>query len=348
MTTPSKTHPNPQKTRIALLAIPEVAASTLYGMFDVFASAGRDWATIVEGREARPVLDPRVVSINGAQPMVIANGVRIVPDDNLETIPDVVCVPEVTVMPDTTLTNSHRAEIDWLRRCYEAGSIVTTACSGAMLLAETGLLNGEEATTHWAFCDALARYPGVRVFPQRALVVSGEGGRLIMAGGGTSWEDLALYLVARLVSVEEAMNIAKLFLIDWHDVGQLPFAALARSRQVDDAVIARCQNWIAQHYDQPSPVATMIELSELSERSFNRRFKQATGLAPIEYIHTLRLEEAKQMLESGDQSVEAVAQEVGYEDAAFFGRLFRRKVGLTPAQYRRRFGGLRQALIGWT
>ncbi len=246
--------------------------------------------------------------------------------------------------PGAVLTESHRAEIAWLRRCYEAGAIIATSCSGALLLAETGLLNGVEATTHWAYCDALACYPGVRVFPKRALVVGGEGGRLIMAGGGTSWEDLALYLVARLVSVEEAMHIAKLFLIDWHDVGQLPYAALARNRQVDDADIARCQVWIAEHYDQPSPVAAMIQLSELSERSFNRRFKQATGMAPIEYVHTLRLEEAKQLLESGDEPVEAVAQDVGYEDAAFFGRLFRRKVGVTPTQYRKRFRGLRRAL----
>ncbi|PLX59636.1 GlxA family transcriptional regulator [Sedimenticola selenatireducens] len=334
----------PRKPRIALMAIPEVAASTLYGMYDVLASAGRDWAGLVEGRAAESALDPRVVSLRGTGPMVIANGVHIVPDDGADTIPDVVCVPEVAVAPDTVLTDSHRAEIDWLRHCYHAGAIVATACSGAMILAETGLLNGEEATTHWAYCDALARYPGVRVFPHRALVVSGTGGRLIMAGGGTSWEDLTLYLIARLVSVEEAIHVAKLFLIDWHDVGQLPFAALARSCQVEDAVIARCQGWAAEHYDQPSPVAAMIRLAEMPERSFHRRFKQATGLAPIEYVHTLRLEEAKQLLESGNEPIEAVAQEVGYEDAAFFGRLFRRKIGMTPTQYRKRFRGLRLAL----
>ena len=332
------------KPRIALLVIPEVAASTLYGMLDVLASAGRDWASLVEGREGESVLDPRLVSLRGPGPMEIANGVQVMPDLDDRTIPDVVCVPEVAVAPGTVLTESHHAEIAWLRRCYEAGAVVATACSGAMLLAETGLLEGAEATTHWAYCDALSCYPGIQVYPNRALVVSGEGGRLIMAGGGTSWEDLALYLVARLVSVDEAMHIARLFLIDWHDVGQLPYAALARNRQVDDAVIARCQAWIAEHYEEPSPVASMIQLSELTERTFSRRFKQATGMAPIEYVHTLRLEEAKQLLESGDEPVEAVAQEVGYEDAAFFGRLFRRKVGVTPTQYRKRFRGLRRAL----
>jgi transcriptional regulator GlxA family with amidase domain len=98
------------------------------------------------------------------------------------------------------------------------------------------------------------------------------------------------------------------------------------------------------NYGCESPVAQMVALSGLAERTFKRRFTQATGMAPLEYVHTLRLEEAKQMLESGDAPVEAVALEVGYQDASFFGRLFRRRVGLTPAQYRRRFGQLSRRL----
>ena len=142
------------------------------------------------------------------------------------------------------------------------------------------------------------------------------------------------------------MQVARVNLIDWHHIGQQPFARLAQSRQVEDAVIARCQTWIAQHYDDHAPVAGMAELSGLAERSFARRFQHATGMAPLEYVHTLRLEEAKHLLESGPDPIEAVANEVGYEDAGFFSRLFRRKVGLTPAQYRRRFGSLREAMQG--
>jgi transcriptional regulator GlxA family with amidase domain len=119
-----------------------------------------------------------------------------------------------------------------------------------------------------------------------------------------------------------------------------------RAKQGHDALIAQCQEWAGTHYAEPSPVAAMTRLSGLPERSFVRRFGKATGLAPLDYIHALRLEEAKQMLEIEDLSVEAIANEVGYEDASFFGRLFRRKVGLTPAQYRRRFGSLRRALRG--
>jgi transcriptional regulator GlxA family with amidase domain len=88
----------------------------------------------------------------------------------------------------------------------------------------------------------------------------------------------------------------------------------------------------------------MMQMSGLPERSFKRRFQQATGMSPLAYVHTLRLEEAKQMLETDTQPIEAIANEVGYEDAGFFSRLFRRKVSLTPAQYRRRFGAMRNAI----
>jgi len=188
------------------------------------------------------------------------------------------------------------------------------------------------------------RYPSVKVREQRALVVTGEGQRLVMAGGGTSWLDLALYLIGRFAGIEAAMQVARINLIDWHAIGQQPFARLARSRQVEDAVIARCQEWIADHYREPAPVGAMMRLSGLAERTFNRRFHAATGMSPLEYAHTLRLEEAKQMLESTDQPIEAIANEVGYEDAGFFTRLFRRNVNLTPVQYRRRFGAMRRAV----
>lgn len=140
------------------------------------------------------------------------------------------------------------------------------------------------------------------------------------------------------------MQVARINLIDWHSIGQQPFASLARSRQLDDALIGRCQSWIADHYDEPAPVAAMVRLSGLAERSFKRRFHLATGMSPLEYVHALRLEEAKQMLEAGDLPIETVAREVGYEDSGFFNRLFRRHVNLSPAQYRKRFGALRRTL----
>lgn len=333
------------RSSVAILAVPESSSSVIFGMYDLFMAAGRDWELIKSGQPGEPLMQPFIVA-REMQTFAVNNGVQVTPHVSMNDceIPDIVCVPEVNVPPGQPIAGLFAQEILWLQKCHANGAVIATACSGAVLLAEAGLLAGQEATTHWAYCDVLGKYPKVTVRPQSALVASGEGHRLVMAGGGTSWLDLALYLIARSVGIEAAMQVAKLNLIDWHDIGQQPFAMLARSRQVDDAVIARCQVWIAEHYQEASPVAAMVRLSGLAERSFKRRFQLATGMPPLEYVHTLRLEEAKQMLEATDNPIEAIANEVGYEDAGFFGRLFKRKVNLSPAQYRKRFGSMRKAL----
>jgi transcriptional regulator GlxA family with amidase domain len=124
----------------------------------------------------------------------------------------------------------------------------------------------------------------------------------------------------------------------------LPVSSLACSRQVEDRHIAAIQEWIAENYAHPAPVAAMVDMSPLPERSFKRRFTQATGFTPLEYVHALRIEEAKQFLETTDLAIDAVADEVGYDDGSFFRRLFRRKVGLSPHAYRLRFSSFRKAL----
>lgn len=332
--------------KVAVLVLPESNASVIYGMYDLFMSAGVDWGVIVEGAPGSRQMQPMLVSAHRG-PLQVNNSVLVSPHSTLEECPpvDIICVPEVNVPPGEPLEERFAAEIAFLRRRYADGTIIATACSGAMLLADGRLLDGLDATTHWAWCPAMSeRHPTIKVREQSALVVSGEGQRLVMAGGGTTWLDLSLYLVARTVGVEVAMQLARVNLIDWHEIGQQPFARLARTRQVEDAVIARCQTWIADHYNEPNPVTAMVRLSGLAERSFKRRFQNATGMSPLEYVQALRIEEAKQMLESGEEPIEAIAQEVGYEDPAFFSRLFRRKVNLTPAQYRKRFGALRRTL----
>jgi transcriptional regulator GlxA family with amidase domain len=330
----------------ALLAVPESTASTLYGMFEILESAGRDWQALTHGQPGESRFAPCVVSATG-QGYRARNGLRIEPQATLAACPrpDIVAIPDLMIMPDEDVRGRYAAEAAWLCDCYAAGATLASACTGGFVLAEAGLLDGQDVTTHWAYCDVMAsRYPEVRMHGNRALVTAGDAQRLVLCGGGTSWHDLALYLIARFVGAEEAIRVARLQLIDWHHVGQQPFASLTRSRQVTDAVIGKCQEWIAEHYDEVSPVAAMARVSGLPERSFKRRFVQATGMSPLEYVHALRLEETKHMLETTELPIEAVANEVGYEDASFFGRLFRRKVGLTPAQYRRRFRSLRTVL----
>ena len=337
---------NPAPKTVALLAYPECSASVVFGMYDLFMSAGPRLGRL-RRQPAGPAAHAAAHRRRRAARFRRRQRHPHRPEAGLSTtpVPDLVCVPDLNVMPGESLAGRFEAEIAWLRACHAGGAVIGTACSGALLLAHAGLLDGHDATTHWAFSEDLKRsYPAVKVCPGRALVASGSEQRLVMAGGGTTWLDLAIYLIARMVSVQAAAQVARVHLINWHDIGTQPYARLARSRQSGDSTIGRCQEWIATNYRERAPVNAMIHLSGLPERSFKRRFQQATGLPPLQYVHTLRIEEAKQMLESGDEPVEQIADEVGYEDAGFFSRLFQRNVGLTPAQYRRRFGALRRAL----
>jgi transcriptional regulator GlxA family with amidase domain len=330
---------------VAILAVPAVTAWTLFGMVDLFSTVGRDWSLLLSGVEGAQLINPYIVAVREAG-FAAANGIWVRPHYGLGEMPtpDIVCVPDFSAMPGEPLHGRFAPEVAWLRSCYEVGATITSACSGALLLAEAGLLAGCDATIHWAFAADLARYPNVKVRTNQSLVVTGIGERIVMAGGGTSWLDMALYLIARYIGLKEARQVARIHMLDWHDDGQLPFASLLVARQIDDALIVRCQEWIALNYAIAAPVAAMMRIVGLPERSFMRRFTIATGMSPLEYVHRLRIEEAKQMLETADAPVEVVAAEVGYQDASFFGRLFRRRVGMTPAHYRRRFSSLRRAL----
>jgi len=331
---------------VALLATPDVGAATLYGFYDTLLSTRRDWQTL-HGRAPEPSpFRPLIVSRDG-RPLAIANGVQLVPDVSFADCPppDVVCVTDLAVAPGTPLGTDYAAEVAWLRAAWEQGATLASACSGALLLAATGLLDGEDATSHWAYCDHLARaYPDTRWHAERGLIVAGPQGRLVMAGSGVAWHMLVLALIARFASPDDAMQVARINLLGAHDTSPMAYASLTRGGRAEDPLVSRCQLWAADHYAVESPVTQMVALSGLAERTFKRRFAQATGMSPLEYVHTLRLEEAKLLLETTELSVEAVAGEVGYQDTSFFGRLFQRKVALTPAQYRRRFGDLNRQL----
>ncbi|MES2975220.1 MAG: helix-turn-helix domain-containing protein [Pseudomonadota bacterium] len=333
---------------VALLAAPGVTASTLYGFYDALAGTRRDWQ-ILHGQDPAPSpLRPLVVSRDGL-PFTGHNGIVITPDASFVQCgqPDVVCITDLAIAPDEPVGDAYAAEVAWVRDCHEAGAMVAAACSGAVLLAQTGLLDGQDATSHWAYCDQLRRnHPGTRWQPERGFVVAGADQRILMAGSGAVWHTLVLALIARFCGPEEAMQVARINLLEVNTTSPMAYASLTCGSRASDPLVERCQHWAASNYHEEAPVARMVELSGLAERTFKRRFTQATGMSPLEYVHRLRLEEAKQMLETGDEPIEAIAQEVGYQDTSFFSRLFRRQVALTPAQYRRRFGSLKRRLAG--
>ena len=214
-----------------------------------------------------------------------------------------------------------------------AGPIVAASCYGTFVLAESGLLEGRTATTTWwlreSFCQ---RYPGVRLNAERALV---DDGLLITAGAMTAHSDLSLHLLRRLKGHAVARQVGSIMLVDEGRSSQLPFVALQRhfNEPLTDAVIA----WMESHLSDIFSSNDLISALHVSYRTLHRRFHATTGMAPLSYFQALRVEHAKELLETTCKGVEQIASEVGYADGSSFRRLFARLTSDTPAQYRRRF-----------
>jgi transcriptional regulator GlxA family with amidase domain len=212
------------------------------------------------------------------------------------------------------------------------------------MLAATGLLDGCEATSHWGYQDLFRRrYPQVTFRPEPNLVFADPEGRIVTAGGTTSWHDLAIHIIARHASPGEAMRIAQVYLLKWHGEGQLPYATLVRRQPHADAVVRACEELMTEHFRDIDDLGQVVARAGIPERTLKRRFRAATGTTLIDYLQNLRVEAAKRLLEAGREPVEGISVAVGYEDASFFRRLFRRRTGLTPGQYRRMFQPIAQA-----
>jgi transcriptional regulator GlxA family with amidase domain len=324
---------------VLIVAVPETAGSALYGMLDVLTAAGNIWQTLVNTQAAHTLFRVRIVG-HRKDPFTCGNGIPVVPDiafsDDANT--DILILPELWLGPDENIGGRYTELMAWIRRQYREGVTLYSACSGAVMLAETGLLDGCEATSHWGYQDLFRKhYPKVRFRPEPNLVFADPGGRIVTAGGTTSWHDLALHIIARHASPGEAMRIAKVYLLKWHGEGQLPYASLVHRTPHADSVVRACEQWLAEHFRRSDAIRQVVESAGIPERTLKRRFKAATGTTLIEYLQNLRVEEAKRLLESGQLPVDEISAQVGYDDPSFFRRLFKRRTGLTPARYRRMF-----------
>ncbi len=330
------------KPLIALLAAQETSPSVLYGLYDVLYSVGAVYPDMTIGEPGPEALNVRIVAAR-AEPFRCLGDVMVEPHAAIDAIEraDVVIVCDMYTPIHEPPRGRYPRETAWLRRMHAGGALVCSVCSGALVLAEAGLLDGREAVAHWAYGDLFRRcYPKVKVRKDSVLCLSNEGEGIVTAGAVTAWQDLALHLIARFCGQQQALRTAKVFLLSGHEEGQLPFAAMTRKIDTSDRVIAECQSWIAANYAASNPVQRMIERSGLKPRTFARRFRAATGHQPIDYVQALRVEEAKQILETEELAIDEIAEAVGYDDPASFRRLFKRKAGLTPAAYRKKFAGL--------
>ncbi len=320
--------------KISILATKEVMTSSLTGPLDVFSSAGNFWNRIKQ-QEPAPLFEVEIVA-ESAAPIQCFNWVTIQPHRTIDNVTqtDLVYIPSLG-LPLNGLKPQSPALLNWLHQMYQQGATLAGSCTGVFMLAEAGLLENKEAITHWAYQDAFqSRYP-LTLLEQEKVVI--EQDRIICSAGGTSWHDLVLYIIEKFHGKEVALQCAKTFMLQWHQDGQLPFSAFQLQKDHGDAAILVAQNWIEKHFIESDLITRCAEQIDMPLRTFKRRFKNATGYSPINYIQYTRIEQAKRALEMGNQTIEEISFSVGYDDSSFFRRLFKRHTGLTPNDYRRRF-----------
>lgn len=325
---------------ISVIGFDGALASAITGMIDLFRLAGVTWARI-HGEPPVPHFQTRLLTADG-EPCRCINGLGLLADGRWRDLDpeaqgELVVIPTIGAPIEQVLA-ANAGLIDWLAEVAHGDSAqvrVASNCTGAFLLAEAGVLDGREATTHWGFSTQFRqRYPMVKLHPEKLVTVDGP---VACAGGGMAWWDLGIYLVERFAGASVARELAKAFVIDAGRTSQAPYSVLQTRRYHSDPAILKLQDWLEQQFREPIALSTMAAMAGLTERSLLRRFKQATGDNPTTYLQLLRVEEARRRLESTSENIETITRGSGYEDVSSFSRLFRKHTGLSPGAYRARF-----------
>ena len=281
------------------------------------------------------LFDIETVSMDG-QPVQCSGGLSLTPKRTMDSVTetDLIIIPGFlfNILPALPLL---MPVSKWLANLYDTGATIATICTGAFVAAQAGILDDKQATTHWYYAKEFKRrFPAVTLMDQ--LTVTDDGG-LICSGGATAATDMLMYLVRKFGSVDIAAECSKKLLVDSCQRSQLPYMQYSFKRNHEDREIAAVQNWLDKHFEQEIVFDQLAKQFNFGQRNFIRRFKLATGETPNQYLQNLRIERAKYFLETTNTSLERVTYQVGYEDSNSFRRLFKNRVGLSPADYRKKF-----------
>jgi transcriptional regulator GlxA family with amidase domain len=274
----------------------------------------------------------RTASLAGA-PVRTSSGLTLVPDHALADAPD----PHTLLVPGGQGTRGPEPRLtDWLREHGPRADRLVSVCTGAILLAEAGLLDGRRATTHWAYCDRLARdHPAVEVDPDPIYV---RDGTVATSAGVTAGIDLALALVEEDLGRQAALTVARHLVVFLRRPGnQAQFSVQLAAQTAQRDPLREVQQWITEYPGDDLSVETLAARARLSPRHFARAFQAETGVTPGRYVDRVRLEHARRLLEDTIDGVEQVSRASGYGTPEAMRRAFVKALGTAPAEYRRRF-----------
>ena len=228
------------------------------------------------------------------------------------------------------------ALLQWLRLQHAGGTVLGGVCIGSIMLARSGLLDGRSATTHWSSAKSFATcYPAVRLEADKPIVDDGD---LITSAGLMAWSELGLRLVDRLMGPSIAADTARFLVIEHSASASQCGSNFAPILRHGDGAVLKVQHWLQASGAVDVSVAAMAQEANLEQRTFLRRFRNATGLKPTEYCQHLRVGKARQMLEFTNGTIDHIAWTVGYQDPSAFRAIFKKITGLSPSDYRNRFG----------
>ncbi len=248
---------------------------------------------------------------------------------------DVVLIPSFTTTNMAETLRKNQSYIPWLRRQYEAGSVIASFCTGTFLFGASGLLNGRLATTHIDACSKFSMaFPAVILKPDSVVTTDG---RLYTSGGSTSTFHLLLRLIQKYCGNEMTVRIAKIFAIDMDRYKQSYFGTFAPNHNHTDELVKKVQDNIENMFREIGTLEDLIKDIPSSRRNFVRRFKVATGIPPIGYLQNVRIESAKKQLEQTNRNINEIIEHTGYSDPKSFRKVFNKLVGMTPMEYRDKF-----------
>lgn len=236
---------------------------------------------------------------------------------------------------------ANKTLVPWIVNQYKKGAEVASLCVGAFLLGATGLLSGKKCSTHWGFTNEFREmYPDVDV--QDGSIVTEEKG-IYSSGGANSYWNLLLHLVEKYTDRETAILTSKYFAIDIDRSSQSAFAMFKGQKEHTDEAVRRAQDHIEKNIEEKISVDGLADMVAVGRRSFERRFRQATGNSVLEYIQRIKIEAAKRSFETSRKNINEVMYHVGYTDTKAFRTIFKKITGLTPIEYRNKYNKMAMA-----
>lgn len=249
---------------------------------------------------------------------------------------DLIIIPAMFSNKIEEVVQKEQKIIEWLKRQHKANAELASICVGSFLLAATGLLDGKKATTNWMFADLFRqKYPRVMLEDDKIIV---DQGKIYSCGGAFSFTTFIIYLIEKFCGHEVAITASKILMINMHQQPQTSFSIFRFQKNHADDEINRVQQFMEANYDKTITITEMAAICNMSTRNLIRRFEQATGNTPLEYLQRFRIENAKKMLEDKHYGIEQIAMKCGYEDMSFFRKVFKRHVGMTPREYKDKYG----------